>query len=80
MSEQIQIGTQVISLLGEIDTDEHGLMRITDPDTVGKITKIDSDTAGETYYHVIFPNGAWIMLYTDEITDAQQYTLLPLAP
>ena len=72
---RLHIGTQLITLRGENDSDEHDELRITAPNTVGKIEHIDTDIADDPLYHVIFPNGAWIILDTSEITDPQLYTV-----
>jgi hypothetical protein len=72
MNNPIQIGTQVTTLHGENNSDEYSQPRHTAPNSIGTVEHIDTDIrvppGRDPLYHVIFPNGAWIILDTSEIT------------
>lgn len=67
----IQVGTQVQTLLGEIDTDADGQERITPPGTIGVVTHHNH----ADHWDVSFPNGAWVVLTETEMADPTQYKL-----
>lgn len=67
MSPRVSVQT----LKGEIDTDENGQERTTPPGTWGYVSGHNHDD----HWNVIFPNGAWVVLTEEEMSDPEQYQL-----
>ena len=66
-----QPGTLILTLKGELDSDEHDNERHTPPDTWGWISSVNSQS--ERSYNVWFASGAWVVIDEDELADAKAY-------
>jgi hypothetical protein len=69
------LGQRIINLEVEIDYDEHDNERITPVGSVGQIARLNH-VDDDFYYDVLFPNGAWIVLSSDEIKNPTKYQLV----
>jgi hypothetical protein len=69
---RVRAGLRFITMLGEVDTDDDGNDRITEPGAVGTISH-KSSLEG---WCLVFPSGAAVNPTTAELRDPKHYTLL----
>lgn len=69
---EIAIGSLVLTILGEIDQDEHDQERSTAAGSVGYLT--GQDDAGN--WDLLFPNGAWVKPTAEELLNRSQYRIV----
>lgn len=69
---EIAIGSLVLTILGEIDNDEHDQERTTAAGSVGYLA--GQDNAGN--WDLLFPNGAWVKPTTEELLNRSQYCIV----
>lgn len=69
---EIAIGSLVLTILGEIDNDEHDQERTTAAGSVGYLA--GQDDAGN--WDLLFPNGAWVKPTAKELVNRSQYRIV----
>jgi hypothetical protein len=71
------VGTQVRSLIPNIDTDEHDNERYTPAGAVGRVTAVDGPDADGDYIHqIIWSGGGWTAWLGAELHDPAQAEIL----
>lgn len=71
-TSEIAIGSLVLTVLGEIDQDEHDQERSTAAGTIGYLS--GQDDAGN--WDLLFPNGAWVKPAAEELLNRSQYRIV----
>lgn len=80
MNKTLAIGSLIKTLKGELDLDEDGLERKTAPGEIGRVQEVryspDAPVGQRHCHDVIFLNGAWVILWEEEIGDPEQYEVV----
>lgn len=80
-SHPLPVGTRIVSILGELDSDEKDNDREAPPGSVGKVEGMERLKLATVWnYRVTFPSGTWVFLNERELADDSRYTILPEEP